>query len=362
MVINMKNDRVIKVLEKMKERQISQLLICDPLSIYYITGRYLIPGERFYALYLKEDGKHLIYINELFTVPEDLGIEKVWYSDVNPIMDIVADKLDPKAVLGVDKDLPARFLLPLVKKKAAAGFVLASSTIDETRGCKDTEEQIKMKVVSKINDLAIEEFKKLAVCGITEIQMAEQMLQIYKNLGAEGYSFEPLVAFGANAAEGHHAPDHTVLKEGDCVLIDVGCKKDMYCADMTRTFFYQNVSKEHQKIYDIVRKANETAIAAIKPGIKLREVDKIARDIITEAGYGPKFTHRLGHFIGLDVHEYGDVSSKSEYIAKPGMIFSIEPGIYLEGDVGIRIEDLVLVTEDGCIRLNEYSKELEILK
>ncbi len=358
----MKNDRVEKVLKKMKEHQLSQFLICDPLSIYYLTEKYLNPGERFYALYLNENGKHLFFINELFAVPEELGIDKVWYGDVNPIMDMVAERMDNKAVLGVDKDLPARFLLPLEEKKAAVGFVNASICIDKTRGCKDAEEQEKMKIISKINDLAMAEFKKLIVPGVTEKQMAEQMLDIYKILGAEDCSFEPLVAFGANGAEGHHGPNDTVLKEGDSILIDVGCRKDMYCSDMTRTFFYKKVSEEHRIIYEIVKEANETAIAELKPGMQLKEVDKIARDVITKAGYGPNFTHRLGHFIGLGVHEYGDVSSANEDIAKPGMIFSIEPGIYLNDDVGIRIEDLVLVTEEGCVRLNHYTKALEIVE
>lgn len=358
----MKNERIVKVLENMKEKGLSQVLICDPLSIYYLTGKYLEPGERFYALYLNENGKHRIFLNILFTVPEDLGIEKVWYSDTDLIMDIAADNIDHKVVLGVDKDLPARFLLPLQEKKAATGFVNASICVDETRGCKDAEEQEKMAAVSKINDLAMAEFKKLIVPGVTERQMAEKMIGIYKKLGADDYSFEPLVAFGANGAEGHHGPDDTVLKEGDNVLIDVGCKKDMYCADMTRTFFYKKVSEEHRKIYEIVKKANETAIAELKPGMPLKMVDKIARDIITKEGYGPNFTHRLGHFIGIGVHEYGDVSSTNEMVTKPGMIFSIEPGIYLEGDVGVRIEDLVMVTEDGCVRLNQYTKELEIVE
>ena len=152
-----------------------------------------------------------------------------------------------------------------------------------------------------------------------------------------------------------------MVKPGDAVLFDVGCIKDGYCSDMTRTFYFQEVKKAHQMIYDIVRKANEKAIAKVRPDVPLCELDKTARDVITEAGYGPYFTHRLGHFIGLSEHEYGDVSSVNTRVAEAGMIFSIEPGIYLTGDTGVRIEDLILVTEDGCEVLNHASKELEIL-
>ncbi len=358
----MEEERIAKVLHNMKEQELSQFLICDPISIFYLTGAFILPGERFYALYLKENGKHVMFMNELFTAPEDLGIDIVYYNDVLPITDMVAERIDHTAILGVDKNITARFLLPLQEKKAAAGYVVASLCVDLARGCKDAREQEMMKKVSAINDLAMAEFKKLIIPGVTEKQIADQMLEIYKKLGADGYSFEPLVIFGENGAEAHHIPDDTVLKEGRSVIFDVGCCKDLYCADMTRTFFYRKISEKHRELYDLVKKANETAIAMLKPGVQLKEIDKIARDIITKAGYGQYFTHRLGHFIGMEVHEYGDVSAVSDIIAVPGMIFSIEPGIYLKGEVGIRIEDLVLVTEKGCVRLNQYSKDLEILE
>ncbi len=130
---------------------------------------------------------------------------------------------------------------------------------------------------------------------------------------------------------------------------------------MTRTFFYKKVSDEHRKVYEIVKKAQQAAIEAVKPGARYCDIDKVARDIITEAGYGEYFTHRLGHSIGIECHEYGDVSSANENVLKPGMVFSIEPGIYLEGDVGVRIEDLVMVTESGVEVLNSFTKELTII-
>ena len=185
---------------------------------------------------LKADGHHYYFLNHLFNVPGDVGVEKVWYSDTDPVPEIVAAHLDKNAVLGVDKDLKARFLLPLMEMKAAAGFVNGSLAVDITRGVKDTEEQEKMRISSAINDKAIAKFKDLIHEGISEKEVADQMLQIYLDLGADGYSFEPLVAFGANAADPHHSPDDTVVKPGDCVLFDVGCIKDGYCSDMTRTF------------------------------------------------------------------------------------------------------------------------------
>lgn len=357
----MKQNRVDRVLAALKEMGLTQMLIVDPMSIYYLTGVYVAPFERFCGLYLRADGKHVYFLNRLFTVPEEVGVEKVWYSDTDPVMEIVAGYIDSDSPLGVDKELKAGFLLPLMEKGAAKGFVNASLAVDLTRGVKDAEEQEKMRVSSHINDLAMAEFKKLIHEGVTEKEAADQMLKIYLDLGADGFSFEPLVAFGANAADPHHSPDNTVVKPGDAVLFDVGCIKDGYCSDMTRTFYFREVGDTHRHIYDTVRSANETAIAKIRPGVPLCELDDTARNLITEQGYGPNFNHRLGHFIGLAEHEYGDVSSANKREAQPGMIFSIEPGIYLTGDTGVRVEDLVLVTEDGCEVLNHYPKELEII-
>ena len=130
---------------------------------------------------------------------------------------------------------------------------------------------------------------------------------------------------------------------------------------MTRTFFYGEPSDEARKVYNIVLEANLKAISSVKPGVRFCDIDKAARDVIESYGYGRYFTHRTGHSIGIEVHDFGDVSAANEDIVKPGMIFSIEPGIYIQGVVGVRIEDLVMVTEDCCEVLNSYSKDLTIL-
>lgn len=357
----MNEARAKRILDKLSEENISQMLIIDPMSIYYLTGVYVAPFERFYGLLIKKNGEHIFFLNNLFHVPEEVGIKKVWYSDTDDITPILMQYIDKNEKLGVDKDIKARHLLPLMENNAATAFVNTSLAVDYTRGIKDEDEKEKMRVASIINDKAIDQFKNLIHEGVTEKEVADQTLAIYKSLGADDYSFEPLIAFGANAADPHHEPDNTVIKEGDCVLFDVGCKKDGYCSDMTRTFFYKKVSDEHRKVYETVRDANIKAEALIKPGIELCNLDKTARDHIAGFGWGEKFNHRLGHFIGLNEHEYGDVSSANKTKAEAGMIFSIEPGIYLENDIGVRVEDLVLVTEDGVELLNKYPKDLIII-
>ena len=357
----MKVNRLNRVIAKLTENGVSQMLISDPASIFYLTGKMIDPGERFFALLINADGENKIFINSLFTVPEELGAEKVWFSDEDDPCGIAARYIDRDKTLGVDKNLPARFLLRLMELGCALDYKNTSVCVDTVRACKDSEEIALMREASRVNDEAMRELKTRIREGMTERELASQLKDIYASMGAYGYSFDPLVGFGKCAAIGHYEAGNNTLCEGDCILIDMGCVKDGYCSDMTRTFFYKKVSDEHRKIYETVLKAQKAAESIIKPGVRFCDIDKTARDIIEQAGFGDKFTHRLGHSIGIECHEYGDVSSVNENTVEEGMIFSIEPGIYIDGDVGVRIEDLVLVTQNGVEILNHYSKELEIV-
>ena len=213
--MNTRTERIMKALE---ERGLSQMLVVDPMSIYYMTGVYIEPHERFYGLLLRKNGGHVLFLNNLFTIPDGVELEKVWYSDTDPAMDYVMKYIDPNCRLGVDKDIKAGFLLPLMDNHAATGFENASLAVDVTRGIKDEEEKEKMRAASKINDQAMARFRELVKEGITEKEIADQTLEIYKELGAEGFSFDPIVSFGANAADPHHMPDDTVLKAGDVII------------------------------------------------------------------------------------------------------------------------------------------------
>lgn len=358
----MNKKRLDSVLAEMRMNGIPQILVTDPLAIFYLTDSYIEPGERFLGVYLNNEGKYKLFINQLFVVPEELDIDKLWYSDTDDCMRMVSDFTDHTLPLGVDKMLQARFLLPLMEQKAGSAYINASKCLDTARARKDEEEQARMRRASQLNDEAMSRLQGRIREGVSEKELAEELVGIYRELGADGFSFEPIIAFGGNGAEGHHATDGTRLKEGDCIVVDIGCKKDGYCADMTRTFFFKKTEDEYRKIYETVLRANEAAEALIRPGIRFCDLDAAARDVIGQAGYGEYFTHRLGHSIGLEVHEVGDVSSANFNIVQPGMTFSIEPGIYLPGEVGVRIEDLVLVKENGCEVLNQFTKQLLIVE
>lgn len=356
----MKNERIDRVLHAMKERSLKQMIVSDPQSIWYLTGVDVAPYERLFALLLRTDGGHVLFLNNLFHV-EKTAFAEVWYSDTDDVIGMIAAQIETDAALGIDKAWPARFLIPLMEKCPRMLPVLASDCVDDCRAVKDEEEKDLMREASRINDAVMERVAAYVREGMTEKQVAAFIEREYLKEGCSGPSFSSIVSFGKNAADPHHEPDDTVLSAGDCVLIDMGCKKDRYCSDMTRTFFCKKATDRQGEIHDLVRKANEKAESMIRPGVRFCDIDAAARDLITEAGYGPNFNHRLGHFIGQNEHEKGDVSAANTAQVKAGMIFSIEPGIYLEGDFGVRIEDLVLVTEDGCERLNKVDKKWKLI-
>ena len=357
----MKLSRTNKILEKMKQQGINQALISDPYSIFYLTEYLENPGERFFAVLLDENGDHKLFINALFPLEKDLGLEKVVYSDTDNPIELLAKYIPNGSVVGIDKVLPARFLLPLMNHLPENKFVDVSQIVDRVRMIKDEEEKELMRRASLLNDAACQR----VINSISEIKsekdVAKDLLAIHEVLKVDGLSFNPIIAYGANGANPHGTVGDRYVKSGDAIIIDMGGIKDNYCSDMTRTVFWKQPSEKAREVFEIVLEAQKRGVATVKPGVRFCDIDAACRDYITEKGYGEFFTHRTGHHIGLECHEYGDISSINETRCEPGMIFSIEPGIYLPGEFGVRIEDLVLVTEDGCEVLNKLNKELVII-
>lgn len=358
----MNQNRLERVIANMNEQDLEQLLICDPFSIKWLTGYFTEPFERFLALLIKDDGSSVLFANRLFPEPFGAAEQIEVFSDTDDPLALVARYTNPQTRLGVDKEITARWLIPLMREKqAASDYVLGSPVIDKARSLKDATEIELMRKASQINDQAMEWLIQQVHEGVTEREIADRLEGHYRELGAAGNSFTPIVSFGANAADPHHEPDDSVVQPGDVVLFDVGCVYEGYCSDMTRSFFYGEPTEHQCAVYECVRAANEAAEAFVAPGILFSEIDAAARNLITEAGWGEFFTHRLGHQIGTQVHEPGDVSATHHEPVEPGMCFSIEPGIYLPHDVGVRIEDLVVVTEDGREVLNHYPHDLQVL-
>ena len=358
----MDKQKLNAILSAMAEENVPQLIISDPAVIFYLIGAWIHPGERLLVLYLNRNGNHKLLVNDLFRQPGNLGVEIQYYNDTQDGVEILSRIMDASALVAIDKNWPARFLLRLQELKAASGYVNSSAIVDGVRLVKTPDEQEKMRVASRLNDQVMEKLVDVLSEDHTELELKDILSKLYAGVGCQGFSFDPITAFAGNAADPHHEPDNSRGKYGDCVVLDIGGLKDDYCSDMTRTVFLGTVSDRQRQIYEVVLEANLRGIAAAKPGNRMCDVDNAVRSFIEEKGFGPYFTHRTGHSIGLEVHETGDVSAVNETLIRPGQCFSVEPGIYIpEEGIGVRIEDLVLITEDGCEVLNRYPKELLVV-
>lgn len=359
----MNQERIRRITEGMKARGMDHLLISDPVAIFYLLGRKIAPGERMLVLYLHAKGGAKLVINELFPQEGDVGVDLIWYNDVDDGVAILAEAMEEGDTVGIDKNWPSHFLLRLQEIFPEKRYVNGSILVDDVRRIKDEEEQEIMRESSKICDEVMEALIPRVVKGLTEKEMDAKVRELFAERGVTEMSFDPITAYGRGGADPHHATDDSKGKRGDSVVLDIGGMYKNYASDMTRTVFIGEVSDKAREVYEIVKEANLRGIAAAKPGNRMCDVDKACRDYITSKGYGDYFTHRTGHSIGLEDHEVGDVSSANDAVIQPGQVFSVEPGIYLlDEGIGVRIEDLVLITEEGCEVLNQVTKDLIVVE
>lgn len=351
------NTKIDLLRKTMKKEGIDQLIISDFYNLVYFANVRIHAGERLLALLVNPVGENYLFVNELFTAKESDDYTIVYFNDTEDSVSVVSKYVNGKTV-AIDSNWTAGFLLRLMGF-VEAKYVNGSALMIHQRSIKDADEQKKMVQASLDNDAVMEKIVPFIKLGVTEKQIYNKLIELFTEQTGGPVSFDAIVGFGANAADPHHVSDDTVLQKGDAVLIDMGCQSCGYCSDMTRTFL-QKDSKAWE-IYDIVKNANIEAEKAIKPGMMYKEIDAVARNYISERGYGQYFTHRLGHGIGLEVHEGYDVSAVDEVIVEEGMCFSIEPGIYIPGYAGVRIEDLVIVQKDGAQVLNHFPKDPIIL-
>lgn len=354
------NSRIARVIENMQKEGLDQILVSATPSVYYLTGRWIQPGERMLALYLNKNGDVKLFANRLFAQSPEEGMKLVEFDDTDDPVKLLAGEIKTGKI-GVDKFWPSQFTIRLME---AGNFIpkIGSQPVDDARMCKDAEEIALMRESSRMNDEATRRTIAAIREGMTEIELQDTYIKNAKEISGAGGSFSPITCFGPNCAEPHHDNNETRLKKGDSIIIDVGLTHQRYCSDMTRTVFFGNASDEQKKVYEICKAANEAGRAAVRPGLPMCEFDRAARKVIEDAGYGKYFIHRTGHGIGLEVHEHPDNSSTSQIIARPGMCFSVEPGIYLPGSFGVRVEDLVCVTEDGCETLNKLDRDFKVIQ
>ena len=247
------------------------------------------------------------------------------------------------------------------EEKLNAKLVPYNEKIYGFRSIKEEWELERMRKAQEITDQAFTEMLEKIKPGLTEKQLqAELVYSLLKN-GADGMAFEPIVISGPNTSMPHGVPGDRVVQEGDFITMDFGALYQGYCADMTRTVAVGYATEEMEKVYNTVLQAQVAAIEATKPGVTGKQIDAVARQIITDAGYGPYFGHGYGHCLGMECHESPNCSPAGNAVMQVGMISSAEPGIYLPGKFGVRIEDVVIFTPDGCENITKSPKNLIII-
>lgn len=248
-----------------------------------------------------------------------------------------------------------------LSEKLHAKLVPANDRIHGFRAVKEPWEQERMRKAQEIADHAFLDVLPRLKVGMTELEaQAELIYCMYKN-GAHGLSFDPIVVSGPNTSKPHGVAGDRAIQNGDFLTMDFGVLYQGYCSDTTRTVAFGSVTEKMRQVYETVRKAQETAIAATKAGLPGKVIDGAARGVITDAGYGEYFGHGYGHSLGLEIHESPNMNARTDALIPAGAVCSAEPGIYLPGEFGVRIEDVVIVREDGCENLTKLPKELIIL-
>ncbi len=343
----------------MTRHGIDCLLVSVGSDLPYLTGYEAMPLERLTMLVLTRDGPATLVVPELEAPRVRPGRFQIlpWSETEDPIKHVVRHAGRP-TVAAIGDQTWSFFLLELFSAMTDTTFVSAAAVMKELRIRKGPDEIEALRAAAHAVDRVLAGIPaEIRFEGRTEVQVARDVIDMTIEEGHDEAKFW-IVASGPNAASPHHEPGDRVIQQGDSVVIDFGGRKDRYCSDVTRTFTVGPPSHNLAEVHAIVREANRVARAAVRPGVPAQEVDRAARAVIADAGYGDYFIHRTGHGIGMDGHEHPYLVEGNTEPLEPGMAFSIEPGIYLPGELGVRIEDICVATEDGIDVLNQADRHL----
>ncbi|MFE7976030.1 aminopeptidase P family protein [Streptomyces shenzhenensis] len=283
-----------------------------------------------------------------------------WTDGTDPYA-VAGALLAPRGRFGISDNAWAMHLLGLQKTLPGTSYASLTDALPMLRAVKDTAELELLAAAGAAADAAFEEIRKASFAGRRESDVGRDLADLLRRFGHSQVDFT-IVGSGPNGADPHHEVGDRVIRRGDMVVLDFGGLKDGYGSDTTRTVHVGEPTDEERTVHDIVRAAQEAGFRAVRPGVACQEVDRAARAVIEDAGYGEYFIHRTGHGIGVTTHEPPYMIEGERQPLVPGMCFSVEPGVYLPGRFGVRIEDIVTVTEDGGRRLNDTTREMVIVE
>ncbi|MCA9252939.1 MAG: Xaa-Pro peptidase family protein [Phycisphaerae bacterium] len=350
-------DRLDQVRRDMREKSIQALLIAHPADYFYLTG------------FTGEDSAILVTSRSVVVVTdgrfEGAAQKEVGWTSVR----FRKGELTPELIAAVQSSRCTRVAIQPTKMSVATREALrkglkgvrlvdAPPTLSQMRECKNASELKKIDIAIRVAESAYRAMLKTIRIGQTELELAARLEYEMKRRGSTEPAFGSIVAIDANAALPHAVPGQGRVKKGSLILFDWGATLDGYRSDLTRTVFVGSIPTKFKAIYEAVLTSQKKAIAAICAGVRMCDVDAVARQHITDCGFGDRFTHGLGHGLGLDVHESPSLSWRSDQKLRAGMVVTVEPGIYLPGLGGVRIEDDVRVTSKGCQVMSHLSKSL----
>lgn len=366
--MNIYETRRQALIKGLQAKAVGQAFIFAPANVFYYTGFLSEPHERFMALYVNaKTGDEHLFVPAL---DFDAAKQAADMAQIHPISDnevpfeIVKAKLgEMSGTLGIEsKVLNYYNYQQFAKTFPKIDFADILDIISAQRMKKTREEIDQIMVPIQLIEKVLAEGIKKVERGMTEIELTAELEFLMRKFGADGPSFSTIVLSGEKAALPHGVPGTKKIVNGELLLIDFGVIKDGYCSDITRTFAVGDVPQHHKDLYNIVLEANNTGIQTAQAGVPLKEIDIKSRAVIEVAGYGKYYNNRVGHGLGIEVHEEPSVHGANEMLTKEGMVFTIEPGIYIPGETGIRIEDNVFINEKGEAEvLTSFPKDLQTL-
>lgn len=361
-------DRCQRLVEHMRAQNLDAVALVPGPNLVYITGLSFHLSERPIVALFTADGRPAIILPKLEAVRVvDKRIELFSYSDEagpGSAFRNAVDAMDLRGARIGAESLRMRLMeLQLLDQHAPGSeLVSAGEALVDLRLRKDGNELDHLRSAAAITDEALRTTMEHVEAEMSEREIASLLKIELLRAGAHGMAFSPIVLTGPHSALPHNTPSDRRIRAGDPFIVDFGASVEGYAADLTRTFFVEEPSSEWSRIYEVVRAANAAGQAAVRRGVTAEAVDRAARDIIEEAGYGEYFIHRTGHGLGLETHEPPYVIAGNRQRLEPGMVFTVEPGIYLPGQGGVRIEDDILVTADGPEVLTSFPRDLTAIR